>query len=63
MKEFNIIPVFTPANCTDYISPVDHHIGATIKQLVAAKYEDAFDKDEDAWLLAEEGGLREIRRS
>ena len=30
-KELGLVPVFTSANCTDCISPVDHHVGRFIQ--------------------------------
>ena len=58
MEHFNIVPAYTPANCTDCISPVDHHVGQTIKQIIARKYEAAFDASGDGWdMPPEDGGL------
>lgn len=58
MKNMGIVPAYTPANCTDCISPVDANIGVTIKNIIARKYEEEFDVNEDEWLLPKkEGGL------
>ena len=43
MDTFGIVPAFTPANCTDCVSPVDHHVAVTLKNKIFAlksEYED-----------------------
>lgn len=63
MEHFMIVPAYTPATCTDCISPVDRHVGQTIKEAIYQKYEDAFDKDYDSWLLdRSDGGLSSTKK-
>ena len=58
MERYGIVPAYTPANCTDVVSPVDHHVGAGIKRKMYAMYEAAFDSDPDKFTSpAGEGGL------
>lgn len=45
MKSFGIVPVFTPPNCTDCVSPVDHHIGKTLKTKIRKLAHEEFDGD------------------
>ena len=43
MDTFSIVPAFTPADCTDCVSPVDHHVAVTLKNKIFAvksEYED-----------------------
>jgi hypothetical protein len=34
----SVFPLYTPADCTDCVSPCDHHIGQAIKKVVAQLY-------------------------
>jgi hypothetical protein len=58
-----IQPVFTPANCTDCTSPVDHHVGQALKLKIGARYQKALEADRDAWEKdAADGGLSASRK-
>mgnify|MGYP002632354177 CR=1 FL=1 len=39
--ELNIIPVYTPPDCTDAVAPIDHHLGAQLKRLMQGCYKEA----------------------
>ena len=39
--ELNIIPVYTPPDCTDVVAPIDHHLGAQLKRLMQGCYKEA----------------------
>ena len=63
MEVMRIQPAFTPPNCTDCVSPVDHHIGNELKQMIAARYEHDYEMNEDAWHLPKrEGGLGDVKK-
>ena len=49
MELFRIVAAFTPANCTDCCSPVDHHVGKLLKELINAMYEEEYDKNCFFW--------------
>jgi hypothetical protein len=49
-----MVPVFTAANCTDCISPVDHHIGRFIQNHMGASYRDAVERAPEIWISATE---------
>ena len=59
MHFLDIKPVFTPANCTDCVSPVDRNIGQWLKQKVYAIQEDELSLAENRdWPLpVKKGGL------
>lgn len=58
MEFFAIVPAFTPPNCTDCVSPVDRHVGQTLKQKISARFEDAYEDDFDRWNCSSKlGGL------
>jgi hypothetical protein len=38
MAELNILPAFTPADCTDVVAPSDHHVGARLKKYISLFY-------------------------
>jgi hypothetical protein len=38
MQLYNIVPAYTPPDCTDVVAPCDHHVGAHLKKLVGAYY-------------------------
>ena len=63
MEYFGIVPAFTPANCTDCVSPVDHHVGQTLKLKISSKFEEAYEADFDHWNKeAKYGGLTDSER-
>lgn len=39
MDYLNIVPVYTPANCTDVVSPCDHHVGRDLQVALVEKYQ------------------------
>ena len=44
-----MLPVFTAANCTDCISPVDHHVGRFIQNHMGRAYQEAVERDPQIW--------------
>jgi hypothetical protein len=54
-----VIPVFTPSQCTDVVAPVDHHIGAWMKQCMSYLYERELELNLNRW---EDGGLSAAER-
>jgi hypothetical protein len=50
----NIHPIYTPANCTDCVSPVDRNVGAWLKQRAYALQDEELE-DNDEW--CKEDGL------
>jgi hypothetical protein len=44
-----IVPVFTPYGCTDYVSPCDKNVGAHIKQQMGLLYEQCLEDLEEEW--------------
>ena len=63
MQTMGIIPAFTPANCTDCVSPVDSHVGQTLKQKIAKRYDAAYATNQVEWdRSASEGGLTDMKR-
>ena len=57
-------PTHRPAAPTaSLVSPVDHHVGQTVKRIIAHEYEAAFDANEEMWLLPKkEGGLGDMKK-
>ena len=45
-----MVPVFTAANCTDCISPVDHHIGYFIQSHMGRSYRASVEAEQDIWI-------------
>jgi hypothetical protein len=39
MTLMGIQPAYTPPDCTDVVSPVDHHVGQTLKLKIAKRYD------------------------
>jgi hypothetical protein len=52
--ELGMVPVFTAANCTDCISPVDHHIGRYIQAHMGRSYDVEIEKRPDIWIATAE---------
>jgi hypothetical protein len=52
-----MVPVFTAANCTDCISPVDHHIGRFIQERMAASFRAAVEADPTNWIMSAEQNI------
>jgi hypothetical protein len=38
VRLYNIVPAYTPPDCTDVVVPCDHHVGVHLKRLVGALY-------------------------
>ena len=59
MHFLDILPIFTPANCTDCVSPVDRNVGQWIKQKVYILQEDelSMPQNRDWSLPTAKGGL------
>lgn len=45
MEKFGIVQAYTPPNCTDVVSPVDHHVGAALKGKIYDMYEEQYEKE------------------
>ena len=58
MALMDIVPAYTPANCTDCVSPVDCNVGITLKRMINKRFEAEFAANYKAWCLpARSGGL------
>jgi hypothetical protein len=63
MDQFNIIPAVTPPECTDCISPCDHHVGQRIKQLMGQFYRAELRANRNSWCMPPGlGGLHAWQR-
>ena len=49
-----MVPVFTSANCTDCISPVDQHIGRFIQTHMGRSYRASVEADQAVWIASSE---------
>ena len=49
-QSLGMVPVFTSANCTDCISPVDHHIGRFIQTHMGRSYRASMEVNTDIWI-------------
>ena len=49
MAHMGIVPAYTPANCTDCVSPVDKNVAETLKKLIRKKYSSEFALHRDEW--------------
>ena len=49
MDYLHIVPAYTPANCTDCVSPVDRHVGQALKTKIYAKYGEAYQNNHATW--------------
>ena len=49
MAHMGIVPAYTPANCTDCVSPVDKNVAETLKKLIRKKYSREFALHRDEW--------------
>ena len=45
-----IILAYTPSSCTDVVAPVDHHIGANLKQMMSGFYHEELRLNYDQWV-------------
>ena len=63
MQAMDIVPAFTPANCTDCVSPVDSHVGQTLKRKIAKRFDATYADNQSEWdRPAGEGGLTDTKR-
>ena len=51
-----VIPAYTPANSTDCTSPVDHHVGAKIKDLINDMFEEEYAQHYIDWNKSPKAG-------
>jgi hypothetical protein len=49
-EALGMVPVFTSANCTDCISPVDQHIGRFIQQHMGRSYRASVESEQSIWI-------------
>jgi hypothetical protein len=49
-QSLGMMPVYTSANCTDCISPVDHHVGRFIQNHMGRSYKTAIETNPDIWM-------------
>ena len=45
----DVFPVFTPTQCKDVISPVDHHVGNWMKEAMAVMYGHELERNLEMW--------------
>lgn len=59
MHASRVHPVYTPADCTDCVAPVDHHVGARVKTIMGWLYHAELEEYRDLWSLPPDlGGLQ-----
>jgi hypothetical protein len=46
---FEIFPVYTPADCTDVVSPIDDNVGAYIKRRMGEKFDAEHENMQEEW--------------
>jgi len=49
VKAANTRMVYTPPDCTDCVSPCDHHVGALLKYYISQYYTMDFEQNHEAW--------------
>jgi hypothetical protein len=49
MGNLDILPVWTPPDCTDCVSPIDHNVGQHIKVRMGMLYDELHDIDQEDW--------------
>jgi hypothetical protein len=54
--ESNIIPMYTPPDCTDVIAPCDHHVFLTLKNMIKAFYRKMSQALRDLWADSRDNG-------
>ena len=63
MKLMQIIPAYTPANCTDCVSPVDCNVGQALKLKIAKRYNASYEAHKAAWEAPKRrGGLSDAKK-
>ena len=45
----NTLPAYTPPDCTDVISPSDHHVGNELKRIISVFYHEELSANMDTW--------------
>ena len=53
-EKLRLVPLFTAANCTDCISPVDHHIGSYMQKHMGASYRTEVLTNPELWIATSE---------
>ena len=53
-EKLRLVPLFTAANCTDCISPVDHHIGSYMQKHMGAGYRTEVLNNPAIWIATSE---------
>ena len=56
MQLMDIVPAWTPADCTDVVSPVDKNVGNYFQKKMGLKYDALNEEKQEAW---EDGGLQQ----
>ena len=56
MTKDRTFPVFPPPNCTDLVAPIDHHVGALLKQRMKKSYAAALMRNWDTWRTKKNNG-------
>jgi hypothetical protein len=63
MKKYNVVPAYTPAECTDIVSPSDHHVGARLKKYISVLYHHGLENNRTHWCNPpDQGGLQAWER-
>jgi hypothetical protein len=63
MAELNILPAFTPPDCTDVVAPSDHHVGARLKKYISLFYHMDMEENRTRWCNPPgQGGLEAWER-
>ena len=45
----NKVAAYTPPDCTDHLSPCDHHVGERLKKMMSVFYKAELDTNRQAW--------------
>ena len=56
MTKDRTFPVFPPPNCTDLVAPINHHVGALLKQRMKKSNAAALMRNWDTWRTKENNG-------
>ena len=63
MSELKITPHWLPTYCTDVAAPVDHHVGALLKNFIRQKYEKSLENPDNFLLWREQDERAHLSRS
>ena len=58
----NVLPAYTPPDCTDVISPSDHHVGNELKRIMSIFYHEELDANRQVWCGNNSDFTRSYRR-